>query len=210
MISGGDIRKRSKYSKGLSSTSKTSCCGPRNHLWDMYSVEKNWLPDTLRCLVVGESPGEDAEKYFYNQHCKVAVRTIIVRELSRHRLLSEPTLPSFKKTGFLFDHAIRCLLPSDAIHHEANLATRYVSPRVAASAHLMPFLREGSAVWVMGRTARNAVAVLQQGFPRDTSEIAKQPYPQKVPEAPRFLSRAICFMRVARRWRRYFHVCIAS
>ena len=167
------------------SASVLPCCA-QEHPWESFSVNSDWSPTVLRCMVIGESPGEDAAKYFYNQRRRVAVRTIMLRELYRHRLLIEPTLPSFRKAGFLFDHAIRCLLPSDTIHREAILAARYMSPRAAAATHLTPFLCQESPVWVMGRIARNAVAVLQREFPRDRSEIAKPPYPRKVPDAPRF------------------------
>ena len=163
-----------------------SCCHSKGHPWDTFSVKADWLPDILRCLIIGESPGADASKYFYNQRRKVAVRTIMLRELHRHRLLSEPTIPVFRQAGFLFDHAIRCLLPGDVIRQEANSANRYESSRAGAAIHLEPFLRQESKVWVMGRIARNAVAVLCREFPKDTSEISQSPYPRRIPEAPRF------------------------
>lgn len=162
------------------------CCGAQEHPWETFSVVTDWSPDDLRCLIIGESPGEDPAKYFYNQRRKVAVRTIMLRELHRHGLLTEPTLVAFRKAGFLFDHVIRCLLSADIIQHEASLANRYESPRAAAATHLGSFLRRESPVWVMGRIARNAVAVLRCEFPRDTSEISKAPYPCRLSEAPRF------------------------
>lgn len=163
-----------------------SCCNRKEHPWDTFSVATEWLPPALRCLVIGESPGENPAKYFYNQRRRVAVRTIMLRELHRHGLLDEPSLPAFRRAGFLFDHAIRCLLPRDVIQHEANLANRYESPRARAATHLSGFLGQTSAVWVMGRIARNAVAVLCSDFPRDTSEISKPPYPQRLSDASRF------------------------
>src|SRR6267378_2939160 len=162
------------------------CCGAQEHPWDTFSVATRWLPDTLRCLIIGESPGQVAAKYFYNEKQKVGVRTILLRELHRHGLLSEPSLPAFRKAGFLFDHAIRCLLPADTIQQEANLANRYESPRASAATHLSLFLREESPVWVMGRIARNTVAALHCEFPRDPSNISKPPYPHRLQEAPRF------------------------
>ena len=162
------------------------CCGAQEHPWETFLVATEWSPDALRCLVIGESPGEDAAKYFYNQRRKVAVRTIMLRELHRHGLLSESTLPAFRKEGFLFDHAIRCLLPRDIVQHEANLANRYESHRAAAAMHLVPFLQQESPVWVMGRIARNALAVMCSDFPRDPSDISKPPYPRRMPEAHRF------------------------
>lgn len=146
----------------------------------------DWVPAELRCLIVGESPGENAEKYFYNRRRKVAVRTIVLRELHRHSLLTEPTLVAFRNAGFLFDHAIRCLLASETIQREASLADQYRSPRAADAAHLDSFLVVKSPVWVMGRIARNAVAYPRSEFPRDTSEISKPPNPRWMSEAPRF------------------------
>lgn len=110
----------------------------------------------------------------------------MLRELHRHGLLTEPTLVAFRQAGFLFDHAIRCLLSTDIIQHEASLANRYESPRAATATHLGPFLGLESPVWVMGRIARNAVGILRREFPRDTSEISKPPNPRWLPEAPRF------------------------
>jgi len=162
------------------------CCGAQEHPWETFSVATKWSPETLRCLILGESPGEVAAKYFYNEDRKVAVRTIMLRELHRHGVLSEPSLPAFRNAGFLFDHAIRCLLPAGIIQQEANLANRYESLRAAAAAHLWSFLRQESPVWVMGRVARNAVAALCCEFPRDLSEISKPPYPRRLPDAPRF------------------------
>jgi hypothetical protein len=163
-----------------------ACCGAQEHPWDTFSVGTKWVPDTLRCLIVGESPGNDPEKYFYNERRKVAVRTIMLRELHHHGLLLEPTLPAFRNAGFLFDHAIRCLLPSKIILHEAILANRYESTRAAAATHLRPFLASESPVWVMGLLARNAVAVQCPEFPRDIFSISQPPNPRWLPEAPRF------------------------
>lgn len=163
-----------------------SCCDAQVHPWETFSVATEWSPDSLGCLIIGESPGEDMAKYFYNERRQVAVRTIMLRELHHHRLVTEASLPAFRKAGFLFDHAIRCLLPAHTIQHEADLSTRYESPRAAAATHLGPLLRQDSPVWVMGRIARNAVAALRCEFPRDTSEISKAPYPRWLPEAPRF------------------------
>lgn len=165
----------------------TSCRCGKEHPWDTFSVAAEWMPLALRCFVIGESPGENPAKYFYNARRKrVAIRTIMLRELRRHGLLAEPTLPAFRKAGFLFDHAIRCLLPRDTIRRERSLADRYESSRAQAATHLSSYLGPAPAVWVMGRIARNAVAVRCAEFPRDTSEISKPPYPRQLPDAPRF------------------------
>lgn len=166
---------------------RMSCGCGKEHPWETFSVAGEWMPAPLRCLVVGESPGENAEKHFYNTKRKrVAIRTIMLRELDRHRLVDYPTLGAFKNGGFLFDHAIRCLLSKDTIRRERDLADRYQSPRAEASHHLSGPLHQAPAVWVMGRIARNAVAVRCLEFPRDTSEISKSPYPWQLPDAPRF------------------------
>src|SRR2546423_13665388 len=100
-----------------------ACCGAQEHPWETFSVATKWSPETLRCLIIGESPGEVAAKYFYNEDRKVAVRTIMLRELHRHGVLSEPSLPAFRKAGFLFDHAIRCLLPRTSFSTRRVLRT---------------------------------------------------------------------------------------
>ncbi|MGH7310573.1 MAG: hypothetical protein ACREK6_17970 [Candidatus Rokuibacteriota bacterium] len=161
-------------------------CG-KEHPWDTISVSGEWAPHALRCFIIGESPGENRAKYFYNERRKkVAIRTIMLRELGRHGLLDEPTLRAFQKAGFLFDHAIRCLLPPDTIRRERSLADRYNSPLAQAATHLNSYLGRAPAVWVMGRIARNAVAARCAEFPRDTAEISKPPYPRALPDAPRF------------------------
>jgi hypothetical protein len=166
--------------------SELSCCGAQEHPWETFSVATKWMPDTLHCLIVGESPGEVAAKYFYNVDRKVAVRTIMLRELHRHGMLQQPSLAAFRDAGFLFDHAIRCLLPARVIQREAGLSNRYESLRASSATHLASFLRRESPVWVMGRIARNAVAAVRCEFPRDVSDISKPPHPRRVPEAQRY------------------------
>lgn len=163
-----------------------TCCKAAVHPWDRFSVATEWLSENLHCLVIGESPGNAQSVYFYDLARKVAIRTIMLRELYRHRIITKPSLPAFRGGGFLFDHAIRCLLTGDVVKHEANLANRYESRRATAATHLVPFLQRESPVWVMGRIARNAVATFCHEFPRDKSEISKPPYPCRVAEAPRF------------------------
>jgi len=115
------------------------CSCARKHPWDQFSVASDWVPAKLICLIIGESPGERAEKYFYNPRRNVAVRTIMLRELHRHGLLLAPSLDAFRIAGFLFDHGIRCILSSDMIKHEAILANHYKSPRAAEATHLILF-----------------------------------------------------------------------
>jgi len=164
----------------------TYCCGSRLHPWDEFAVPTNWMPRDLRCLIIGESPGDETSVYFYDERRRVAVRTIMLRELQRHAIITQPSLVAFKEAGLLFDHAIRCRLPEDLIRREAELAKRYESPRAASVTHLQQPLKDAPLVWVMGRIARNAVAVLQSEFLPDQGNISKPPYPRRVPSAPRF------------------------
>jgi hypothetical protein len=164
-----------------------SCSCGTEHPWDTFSVAADWMPPVLRCFVIGESPGDNPVKYFYNSRRKrVAIRTIMLRELRRHGLLDDMTLPAFQKAGFLFDHAIRCLLTKPTIRREHRLAAQYASPLAQAANHLDGRLAHAPSVWVMGRIARNAVAIRCAEFSRDTSEISKPPYPRRLPDAPRF------------------------
>lgn len=163
-----------------------ACCKSLHHPWEQFSVAEAWMPAQLRCLIIGESPGQDAEKYFYNERKTVAIRTIMLRELHRYGLIKKPSLEGFRDAGFLFDHAIRCLLPSQTILREARLAGRYKSPRASNAAHLEPLLSIQSPVWLMGRIARNAVVSPRSEFPKDTTGISMHPNPRWIKEAPRF------------------------
>jgi hypothetical protein len=144
------------------------------------------MPLDLRCLIIGESPGNETSVYFYDERRRVAVRTIMLRELQRHAIITQPSLSAFKEAGLLFDHAIRCRLPGDLILREAELAKCYESPRAAFATHLQQPLKDAPLVWVMGRIARNAAAVLRSEFPPDQGDISKPPYPCRVLSAPRF------------------------
>jgi hypothetical protein len=162
------------------------CCGERVHAWDEFRVATIWFPTRVRCLIVGENPGSPSTAYFYDPSKKVAVRTILLRELARAGIVASPTLEAFKEAGFLFDHGIRCRLADDGIATERRLAREYASPRANAATHLAQPIRDAAGVWVMGYVARNAVAVSWPEFPRDTCDISRCPYPRQLPEAPRF------------------------
>ncbi len=145
------------------------CCGVE-HQWERHEVERNWLPSTLRCVVVGENPGDTTSQYFYERPAdyrsdEVAVRRALLRGLHQHRLIHEATLDGFKQAGFLFDHAIRCQLPSAAVTSERQKAMRYASPRVKHACHLRPWLAQARVVWVMGHLASNGVANATTEFP---------------------------------------------
>jgi len=162
------------------------CCRDHAHAWDEFRVATDWLPDRLRCLIVGENPGSSSTAYFYDAARRVAVRTILLRELHGAGIVAAPTLDAFRAAGFLFDHGIRCRLADDDVATQRRLARDYSSIRANAATHLTPFVRDASQVWVMGYVARNAVAATRSEFPRDTRDISRCPYPMQLPDAPRF------------------------
>lgn len=126
------------------------CCSDRAHAWDEFRVATDWFPDRLRCLIVGENPGSASTAYFYDAARRVAVRTILLRELHDARIVASPTLEAFREADFLFDHGIRCRLADDKVATQRRLARKYLSPRANSATHLTPFIRDASAVWVMG------------------------------------------------------------
>ncbi len=162
------------------------CCGKPIHAWEMFRVEKEWLPLDLRCFIVGENPGFDTSPYFYDENRAVSVRTILLQELYQRGNISSPSLPAFRAAGFLFDHGIRCYLPNGDVKAERRLARRYASPRCAAAKHLKPWIQRASTIWIMGYIARNAVTSVCSELPKDVGKISRAPYPRQIPEAPRF------------------------
>jgi hypothetical protein len=163
-----------------------ACCSEEAHRWDWFGVESEWLPPQLRCFIVGENPGSFKTAYFYEAKRSVPVRTILLRELYRRRVITEPTLVAFRSAGFLFDHGIRCRLAKAEIKEERRLARQYKSPRATGASHLERFLRNAAAVWVMGYVARNAVSTPRSELPRDYRDISRAPYPGRCREAARF------------------------
>lgn len=157
------------------------CCSNLAHLWDAFAVSQTWCSSDLRCLIVGESP---SEPYIYEVNRRAAIQTILLEDLHSHELIAQPNLPAFRDAGFLFDHAIRCLLPQPVIKQEWRRAKRYSSKRAETATHLQPLLSAATKVWVMGYIARNAIAVLCHEFPRDRCGITKAPYPCKVADSP--------------------------
>ncbi len=77
-------------------SSKMTCCSAQSHPWDEFAVVAEWLPADLCCLVVGESPGDAKSAYFYDQRRRVAIRTIMLRELCLHGIIAEPTLTAIR------------------------------------------------------------------------------------------------------------------
>ncbi len=167
-----------------------TCCGAEKHEWDRQEVERCWLPQTLRCFVVGENPGDTTSEYFYKRpasyaHDKVTVRRALLGGLRQQGLIAEATLEGFQEAGFLFDHAIRCKLPSKVVTSEREKATRYASRLVGDGGHLRRWLAQARLVWVMGHLA-NAVANASAEFPKQRRKISMPPYPGEIARDSRF------------------------
>jgi len=169
-----------------------ACCDAEIHEWDRWEVERQWLPSILRCFIVGENPGDRTSEYFYNPPASYALDRVVVRRalldgLYRRGLIVEPTLEGFREAGFLFDHAIRCQLSSEAVKSERQKATRYASPCVGNADHLRPWLAKAHVVWVMGHLASNAVAkICPTEFPEQKRKISRRPFPCEVARNSKF------------------------
>jgi hypothetical protein len=168
-----------------------ACCAAQQHEWDRLEVEREWLPPTLRCFIVGENPGDTTSEYFYQRPAsyesdEVAVRRALLRGLCEQGLIAVATLEGFRDAGFLFDHAIRCQLPSKVVKSEHEKAKRYASQRVGTPDHLRPWLSRAPLVWVMGHLAGNAVANATTEFPRQRRKISMPPYPGEIAPYLRF------------------------
>ena len=168
-----------------------TCCGAEKHRWDQLEVERRWLPPILRCFVVGENPGDVTSEYFHEHpesytQDEVAVRRALLGGLHQQGLIVEATLEGFREAGFLFDHAIRCQLPSKVVKFERQKATRYASRRVANADHLRSWLAQARVVWVMGHIASNAVANASAEFPKQRRKISMPPYPGEIARGSRF------------------------
>lgn len=158
------------------------CCGAEEHQWDVYEVELRWVPETLRCLIIGENPGDSTAQYFYDKPFNynadpVVVRSSLLQGLRRVGLIREASLAAFRDAGFLFDHAIRCQLPARMVGVERQKASRYSSSLVASPVHLKERLSQAQLIWVMGHLACNAIANLTADFPKEKRKISMTPYP---------------------------------
>jgi hypothetical protein len=168
-----------------------SCCG-REHLFDLRAVAERWWPADLKCLIIGESPGEPGAQYFYDgipaHGDRVRVRRRLLKGLFDVGVITSPTLGAFRDCGFLFDHAIRCQIPLSEVHLEWKKAQRYESARAANPTHLRDLLSRAPSVWIMGYLARNAVAEFDSEFPRVRERLSP---PRPILGVPRryFLSR---------------------
>lgn len=168
-----------------------ACCGAEKHEWNRLEVERRWLPPTLRCFIVGESPGNTTSEYFYERPAsyaqdEVGVRRALLRGLHQQGLIAEATLDGFQEAGFLFDHAIRCQLSSMVVSSERQKAMRYTSRRVGNADHLCMWLAQSCVVWVMGHLASNAVANASAEFPKQRRKISLPPYPGEIARDSRF------------------------
>jgi len=171
--------------------SEMNCCG-KLHAWDIYDVPNRWKPQRVRCLIVGENPGEQDSMYFYDvpaNHDPVRVRTNLLYWLTVVGLISEPTLIAFRAGGFLFDHAIRCHMPFKEIKRISRTADRTEPLLPATPAYLRPLMEEALTVWVMGRIARKAVGVVAKDFPTVRDKISQPPYPCRLRGTKYFVSR---------------------
>lgn len=139
---------------------RQTCCG-HVHPFDARRVRSLWWPDSLRCLIVGENPGSAESAYFYDPipigNDPVGVRRLLLPALRQAELIPEASLAGFKSSGFVFDHAIRCPLPSEAVRKERARARR-LRPSIADNAsHLRAVVESAPTVWIMGGVARAAV-----------------------------------------------------
>jgi len=158
-----------------------ACCGVTLHPWNRYEVERQWLPGSLRCLIIGENPGDTDSQYFYTvpqsyDRDRVVVRRCLLHGLYDQKLIREATLEGFRDAGFLFDHAIRCPLSQAVVKAEHRAARRYASSRVENPTHLLSLMSHATAVWVMGHIASNAVANVCGAFSKKQRRISKHPY----------------------------------
>ena len=168
-----------------------ACCGGAIHPWDREEVEPRWLPHALRCVIIGENPGDTSSEYFYQPPARydsdaVVVRRALLRGLHAQGLILEATLEGFRDAGFLFEHAIRCQLSPDIVSAERQRAMRYTSCRVESPVHLQRWIAEAKVVWVMGHLASNAVANATADFPKARRRISKPPYPGPIAACSRF------------------------
>ena len=176
------------------------CCG-KPHAWDVYEVTVRWKPDTLRCLIVGENPGDETSMYFYqpaDDHDPIRVRTNLLHSLTVADLISAPTLDASRAAGFLFDHAIRCHMPVERVETYRRAADRPLPGVPGNGEHLRPLLAEARSVWVMGRIARKSVGCVAEDFPVERDLISKPPYPCRLKGTKYFVSRYLSRMSLSR------------
>ena len=181
------------------------CCGKDLHQWDRFEVERVWWPQRLRCLIIGENPGDVGARYFYEVPADyttdpVDVRRGLLENLFSEKLLAEPTLEAFREAGFLFDHAIRCLCSQAVVHKEQQAARRYASSRVQRPTHLLAALSQAPIVWVMGHLANNAVVNLTTELPETERKVSRDPFPGEATSGSRFFVSEYLSWRNTKKW----------
>ena len=168
-----------------------ACCGAQEHPWNRYSVEKDWLPTSIRCLIVGENPGSDNSEYFYNPprsyaRDRVVVRKGLLRGLADVGLVATASLEGFRDAGFLFDHGIRWSATSR--HREARASPcetiRVDAGRCRDPSPAAPV--EGRDRLGQGHIASNAVVNATAHFPKERRMISQSPYPGESGPGSRF------------------------
>lgn len=175
------------------------------HQWERFEVARVWQPRWLRCLIVGENPADVGAPYFYEAPTNytddpVNVRRGLLQNLYSEKLLAAPTLEGFRDAGFLFDHAIRCLLPKEVVHKEHQAAMRYASTRVQHPTHLFAALSQAPIVWVMGHLANNAVANLTKELPKKERKISRAPFPGEAAPGSRLFASEYLHWRNEKDW----------
>jgi hypothetical protein len=156
-----DLWRQTSRSCSAPSVALGRCCSGR-HPFDSRAVLERWQPKDLRCLIIGESPGDTDSAYFYDpipvgRRDPIEVRRYLLSGLSSVGLISSPTLEALSSGGFLFDHAIRCQLRRDVINRERAAAAGWKSERAHRASHLVELLDVAPKVWVMGRIDLDAV-----------------------------------------------------
>ncbi|HYD47507.1 MAG TPA: hypothetical protein VEB21_04135 [Terriglobales bacterium] len=141
------------------------------HPFESRYVNSVWKPDLIRCLIVGESPGNPGAPYFYDpiptdRRDPVGVRRVLLAALHAAGWIAAPSLEAFKAAGFLFDHAVRCQRPMAEIDGLRARARRFRGAVTPLAEHLRPLLEEAEQVWAMGALARQAIADLDPTMPR--------------------------------------------
>ena len=81
-----------------------ACCNAPSHPWNRWDVECRWIAKNLRCLIVGENPGDVTSEYFYEpapnpNRDRVSVRRELLDGLRGVGLIAEPTLEAFRDAG---------------------------------------------------------------------------------------------------------------
>lgn len=168
-----------------------ACCGNSEHQWEKHRVGQRWFPQPLKCLIIGENPGDVKSQYFYDEPSSynsddVVVRRSLLQGLYECGIIQQATLQSFRDAGFLFDHAIRCQLAPSAVNLERRRAMTYKSSRVDGSFHLESSVKQATVIWVMGHLASNAVANVTLEFPKSKRRISKNPFPCGISTSTRF------------------------